>query len=118
MLVCCPYCFVSMDYAARQRHMIETHMFDRDRDYHVEKIIDYRRENGLALYLVKWRYFPRTFNTWEPEEHLIDVQWMIDEFWDRDDDKIKRTVETIKCVPVEECDENVDVLCKIEFNNP
>lgn len=44
-----------------------------DNDYYeVEKIIKCRAKKGKRLYLIKWKNFPSTSNSWEPEENLTE----------------------------------------------
>lgn len=49
--------------------------------YEVEEIID-KRYNifGLCEFLVKWKGYPSSQNTWEPKKNLSNVTWMIKEF--------------------------------------
>lgn len=39
-------------------------------DYEVEAIIDEKTERGKKIYLVKWKGWPNSSNTWEPESSL------------------------------------------------
>lgn len=49
--------------------------------YEVEKIID-KRVNcyGLVEYLVKWKGYSSSENTWEPKKNLLHLKYMIKEF--------------------------------------
>ena len=49
--------------------------------YEVEKIVN-KRTNvyGLVEYLVKWKNFPSTDNTWEPKKNLKRLDYMIKEY--------------------------------------
>jgi chromobox protein 3 len=40
--------------------------------YEVEKIVDssHNKKTGSTQYLVKWKGYPSTQNTWEPAENL------------------------------------------------
>ena len=38
--------------------------------YEVEQIDDDRKVKGKTQYFIKWRNFPASDNTWEPEENL------------------------------------------------
>jgi hypothetical protein len=46
----------------------------------VEKILKRKTEKGRRLYLIKWKDFPDSANTYEPLENLADVRDMVDEF--------------------------------------
>ena len=48
--------------------------------YEVEKILDKKTDKKGALYLVKWEGFSEAQATWEPEEHLQGVKWLMDDF--------------------------------------
>ena len=48
--------------------------------YEVEKILDRKSDRGGFSYLVKWENFPESQATWETEDNLESVQWMIQEF--------------------------------------
>ncbi|KAL9853606.1 histone-lysine N-methyltransferase SUV39H2 [Geothlypis trichas] len=40
------------------------------KSYEVEYLCDYKVEEGKAYYLVKWKGWPESSNTWEPRKHL------------------------------------------------
>ena len=40
--------------------------------FEVEKIIKKRSEKNRTEYFVKWKNFSSKFNTWEPEENILD----------------------------------------------
>lgn len=48
--------------------------------YEVEKILDKKTDKKGAVYLVKWEGFSEAQATWEPEEHLQGVKWLMDDF--------------------------------------
>ena len=41
-----------------------------DNEFEVEKIINYRDIDNGREYLVKWKGYPDTDNTWEPDTNL------------------------------------------------
>jgi hypothetical protein len=46
-------------------------IFDKqNEDYEVEKILKTRTRNGKKEYLIKWRSYDSTFNSWIPEKNL------------------------------------------------
>jgi hypothetical protein len=48
----------------------------------VERIIDCKRVNGERMFLLKWKDFPASENSWEPEANLQGAQHLIEEFFD------------------------------------
>jgi hypothetical protein len=49
-------------------------------EYEVEKVIDKKDEKGEKYYLVKWKGYDSSANTWEPLENLIHCRERIKEF--------------------------------------
>ena len=49
--------------------------------YEVEAILDSRLRRQKLEYLVKWKNFPRSENTWEPEENVDGADASIAEFY-------------------------------------
>ena len=43
-------------------------------EFEVESIIDHRKILGITEFLVKWKGYPASENTWEPEDHLLNCQ--------------------------------------------
>ena len=53
----------------------------KPRFYEVEKIVNKRTNAyGLVEYLVKWKGYPTSENTWEPKKHLKRLDYMIKEY--------------------------------------
>ena len=55
------------DYEGKQFE-ITVHLADEM--YKVEKVLHGKYFNGKLHYLVKWKGYPSSANTWEPESHL------------------------------------------------
>jgi len=50
-------------------------------DYAVEKILEKRISgNGRPVYLVKWKGYSSSDNTWEPESHVANCQDLVKAF--------------------------------------
>lgn len=48
----------------------------------VDSILDHRTKGGKTEYLVKWKYFPDSDNSWESETHFDDIA-TIWAYWER-----------------------------------
>lgn len=65
---------------------------EEEEEYVVEKVVNKRTKHGKTEYLLKWRNYDDSENTWEPEENL-DCEDLIKEFEEkrkRDEDKRKQ----------------------------
>jgi hypothetical protein len=49
-------------------------------EWEVENILDAKFFGKTLKFLVKWRGYPTNENTWEPEDHLVNSQLLVDEF--------------------------------------
>jgi hypothetical protein len=60
--------------------VIEIMPNSNDLEYEVEKILDCQIVRGKPKYLVKWKGYTDTENTWEPEKHFKNLE-MIRQFY-------------------------------------
>ena len=44
---------------------------ESDRVYRIEKILKNRTKNGKKEYLIKWKGYPKEYNSWEPAENIL-----------------------------------------------
>lgn len=51
-------------------------------EYEVEEILQFREEDGVRLFLVKWKGYEPDNNTWEPEKNLVNASDAIGKFWE------------------------------------
>ena len=42
----------------------------KEERYYIERIVDKRKKNGAIEYLIKWKGYPESANTWEPDTYL------------------------------------------------
>ena len=59
--------------------------------FDVEKILDKRTKNGRIEYKIKWDNYPMCQCTWEPMKNLTNVQYMVDEFNNKLEEKLKNS---------------------------
>ena len=52
----------------------------KDEEYEAEKILDTRKQDGRIEYLVKWKGYDNSENTWEPAKHLMNAQRLLKRF--------------------------------------
>jgi len=70
---------------------------EEEEDYTVEKVVDMRMRSNKKEYLLKWKGYPDSENTWEPHENL-DCPEMINTY----EDKVKKKKEERKSKAVDE----------------
>lgn len=51
-------------------------------EFEVEDILQSREDDGVRLFLVKWKGYPPDNNTWEPESNLTNASDAICKFWE------------------------------------
>lgn len=51
-------------------------------EYEVEDILQSKEDNGVRLFLVKWKGYPHDSNSWEPEKNLTNASEAIGKFWE------------------------------------
>jgi len=71
---------------------------EKQQEFEVEEIIDRRQEKGQLYYLVKWKNFDSSANSWEPISNLIHCREMIKEY-----EKKKKKVESVEPLNVNQC---------------
>jgi hypothetical protein len=74
---------MSRSFAPSQLKVISAPSSDDNDDkdvYVVEKIVDHRGSKLNQEYLVKWKGFDSSMNTWEPYSNFIDTDTII-QYW-------------------------------------
>jgi transposase InsO family protein len=54
---------------------------EEDNEYEVERIVDHRGTPNECEYLVKWKGYPETENTWEPSRNLNNCKELLLRYW-------------------------------------
>ena len=54
-----------------------------EKKYEAKKVLDTRNYQGKIEYLVKWKRYKDSENTWEPANHLINAQRLLKNFHQR-----------------------------------
>ena len=55
-------------------------LIEEQPEYEVEAIISHRRSGKGRAYLVKWKGYPTSENTWEPERNLYNTREMLNQY--------------------------------------
>ena len=66
---------------SKQLHSLEDE--DEQQEFEVEEVLDRRQEKGQLYYLIKWKNFDSSANSWEPINNLIHCREIIKEFEQR-----------------------------------
>jgi hypothetical protein len=53
---------------------------DETGEYEVEQILDMQRINNQPFYLIKWKGYDTSENTWEPIDNLINCQLLLQNY--------------------------------------
>jgi hypothetical protein len=68
---------------------------NNDDEYQVEKILDTKLEGQAIKYLIKWKDYPNSENTWEPEKHLRRCYGMVRQFHRQNPDLPQKTARAL-----------------------
>ena len=67
--------------ALQNAQTAENIKIEDDDEYEVEKILKQKRVNGQPFYLVKWKGYNTSENTWEPIANLKGCHQAMQEYW-------------------------------------
>jgi len=71
-----------LESASKNARLTQNFDIQDNREYEVEQILDHREDNHNAEYLIKWKGYDSSENTWE-SIHNIHAPKRIKEYWDR-----------------------------------
>ena len=57
--------------------IIGNHCFDITEYFEVERILDSRERKGVTEYLIKWKNYDSSHNSWEPESNVQDTRYLL-----------------------------------------
>ena len=55
-------------------------LIDQEEEYEVEAILNHRQYRGKRQYLIKWKGYPSSENTWEPQTNLERSEQLLKEY--------------------------------------
>ena len=58
-------------------NIIGNHCFDITEYFEVERILDSRERKGVTEYLIKWKNYDSSHNSWEPESNVQDTRYLL-----------------------------------------
>ena len=64
----------------RPRVSRPTHLPQGEDIYEPERIMQQRKRNGRVEYFIKWKGYPHSQNSWEPLEHLLGDNRLLEDF--------------------------------------
>jgi hypothetical protein len=54
---------------------------DKTKEYKVKRVLDMQMVNNQPFYLIKWKGYDTSENTWEPINNLINCQLLLQDFY-------------------------------------
>lgn len=84
--------------------------------WEVERILQKREQNGQPLYLIKWKDWDASHNTWEPLRNLVHCQDLLHEFDNEQQKLIDRFKSTTNFYP-DACDVELFLAAQVQRNN-
>ena len=66
----------------------------KEETYNVEKLLDFKEDKkGKQKFLVKWKGYPASENSWEPAENLVGCDEVIQAYHERRKNKKRKSME-------------------------